>query len=211
MKRINLITILTVFSILIFVPILVNAETADDWVTKGFNYYKKGDNERALECYKKALTLDPNNYWANHNVGSRLFFFGRFDDAIPYLNKAIAIEPNTGYAYCTRGEVYLMMGKNKEALDDLEKFLVGLKQERHKKYIPYTEGCIYFATGEYSRAVEKFTTFLNTDPSYEYGFYFRGACFEKLGDYEKAKKDYKKACKIGLDDGCLAYEKVKNR
>ena len=38
-----------------------DGKTALDWNKKGFNYLKLGNYQEAVECYRKALEIEPQN------------------------------------------------------------------------------------------------------------------------------------------------------
>ena len=48
-------------------------------------YDKKGESEKALECYNKAVTIDPNNFEANFNIGA--YYFNKGVKANDVVNK----------------------------------------------------------------------------------------------------------------------------
>jgi len=51
------------------------------------------EDEEALECYKKAIDIDPNDKDAWVNKGVTLNNLGRYEEAITALKKALRINP----------------------------------------------------------------------------------------------------------------------
>ncbi|MCK4734337.1 MAG: tetratricopeptide repeat protein, partial [Methanophagales archaeon] len=53
------IVMVTLIGICIFAPI-VSAETVKGWNQKGIDFVRSGEYERAIECFDKAIELNPN-------------------------------------------------------------------------------------------------------------------------------------------------------
>ena len=79
-------------------------------------YGNQKNYTQVIECYKKILTLNPNDYWANNNIGYSYFLIEKYYSAIPYLQKAIEIEPNNPFAYSNMGGVYLALGNYEKTI-----------------------------------------------------------------------------------------------
>ena len=109
------------------------AQLWDDVVRKSFNkargynnlgisYNKKGQHDRAIEDYNKAIAIDPNYAHAYYNRGT---VYGRdkvqYDRAIEDFNKAIQLDPNFAQAYYNRGFAYFLSGNRGRAISDLQK------------------------------------------------------------------------------------------
>lgn len=52
-----------------------------------------GPGNTSLEIYDKALEVDPSNVTALNKKGLLLFDVGKYDDAIPLLDRVLDIEP----------------------------------------------------------------------------------------------------------------------
>ena len=53
-----------------------------------------GKFEDALECYDKALAIDPNDKDILYNKGLTLHSLNRHDEAFQYYDRALQIDPN---------------------------------------------------------------------------------------------------------------------
>ena len=67
-------------------------------------WYKKGF-DKAIECYDKAIELDPNNP-AWNNMGLAYDDKKEYDKAIECYEKAIKLEPNDSKAWLNIGVAY---------------------------------------------------------------------------------------------------------
>jgi len=98
-------------------------ETPETWNKKAAKAFKANKYEETIRCYKKTITLDPNNLTARYYLGRLYQREGKLDNAISEYTKAIAIAPDRKGFYIHLGEVYLAQGRINEALTALEKAL----------------------------------------------------------------------------------------
>ena len=78
-------------------------------------------NQEAMSEIRTALQLDPLNTYTLANAASQLAIAGDFPEAEQQFAKAFAVDPHEAYIYERMGPVYLMEGKNQEAIAALEK------------------------------------------------------------------------------------------
>lgn len=84
---------------------------------------QKGQLEKAILHFEKAIEIRPNFADAHYNLGVILGSQGRFDKAIPYLENALKINPNDATGHCTLGAVFSKQRKFDKALLHFEKAL----------------------------------------------------------------------------------------
>jgi tetratricopeptide (TPR) repeat protein len=56
------------------------------------------------------------------------------------------------------------------------------------------------SNGKYGEAIELLNRYISANPQKPEGFFLRGTCFEKQGEYEKAFYDYRSALKLDSDN-----------
>jgi tetratricopeptide (TPR) repeat protein len=66
----------------------------------------KGDYDKAIEYYHKAIELKPDDAVAYYNLGCAYDNKGDYDKAIKSYNKAIELKPDDAVAYNNRGNAY---------------------------------------------------------------------------------------------------------
>jgi TolB-like protein/Flp pilus assembly protein TadD len=80
-------------------------------------------NEEALSEIKRARELDPLNPFIAANVLWRLYYLGRYDEAIADSRKLLEIYPNKWLNHWTRGYLYSAKGMYEEAIVEHRKAL----------------------------------------------------------------------------------------
>ncbi len=97
------------------------AKDADYWFDKGALCATYGNDRAAINYFQKAISLDPNRSGAYFEQGISNGQLGDFDKAITLVNEAIAMEPQNGLYLYGRGRVYLLAGKQDQAMEDFKK------------------------------------------------------------------------------------------
>ncbi len=100
------------------------------WDYLGFAYWRKGEEQKALEHYRKALALDMTYAMTYSNLGA--LYFSKFSrtgertdyaQSMEYLKKAIEYDPNLAIAYRGLGMGYRIGGRVDDAITLWEKAL----------------------------------------------------------------------------------------
>jgi adenylate cyclase len=81
----------------------------------------RGDVNRAIDFYKKAVALDPVNAPARSFLAFNLVIARRFDEARAEYPKVVELNPETPWAYAGLGLSYLLEGKFEEAAATAQK------------------------------------------------------------------------------------------
>lgn len=95
---------------------------AEVYNNRGIAYGKKGQYDKAIFNFTKAIALNPRDAKAYNNRGICYHLIGQSDKAISDYNKAIEIDPMFAGAYYNRGIAY------KEILKNTTKFCSDLKR-----------------------------------------------------------------------------------
>ncbi len=74
--------------LLILIPVLALAQTAEEYFDKGLAKYNLGDYRGALQDFNKAIELDPNDANAYYNRSSAKIRLGQKDSGCLDLSKA---------------------------------------------------------------------------------------------------------------------------
>ena len=71
-------------------------------------------------------------------------------------------------------------------------------------------GWLYDRLGETDRAIDALTHSIELKSDNGWAYYQRGRMLFKKGDGDSALRDAEKACNLGFEEGCKAYEKFKS-
>ena len=70
----------------IFLFIKTKAQSVEEWISKGNNYYSMGQFDLAEKLYRDALKEDPQNTIAKHNLANALYRQKKYKDAEEVLD-----------------------------------------------------------------------------------------------------------------------------
>jgi len=155
-----------------------------------------GNNDLALENYKKALELNPDYAEAYNSMGTVLQSQGDYDSAIDSYERAIKIKPDYLEAYNGLGTALFDKQDFRGALckyDEILKF----KQDNQALHI--NKGSALRALGNCNEALESYKQAIKLDPSNALVYNNEGLTFNDLGSHLLAIDSFKKALKIKPD------------
>lgn len=110
-------------------------------------------------------------------------------------NLEIAIEqakkhPNDPRVFWNLGNSYKGVGKNKEAMENFDKFLATSRSEDEKYIALIRMAEILMQEKEYAKALESAKMAIGTKPEYPDAYYTRGNVFFEMKDWASAKESY---------------------
>eukprot|EP01027_Heterolobosea_sp_BB2_P027027 GEZU01042208.1.p1 GENE.GEZU01042208.1~~GEZU01042208.1.p1 ORF type:complete len:340 (-),score=156.89 GEZU01042208.1:98-985(-) len=76
-----------------------------------------GQFKEAIECYTKAIELNPDNSIYYNNRAAAYTHTGEYQKAVKDCEKAVALNPKYSKAFSRMGTAYFYMGKYKEAIE----------------------------------------------------------------------------------------------
>ena len=87
----------------------------------GLAYYNKGEYQKAIDSYLKALKISPSYSICYCNLGLVYETIKRWEAAIDAYKKAISYYPGYAAAHLSLGKCYLRLGQNSEAAKELKR------------------------------------------------------------------------------------------
>jgi serine/threonine protein kinase len=91
------------------------------WNNKGLSLHQLGRLKEAIECYDRAIMMEPRWQAPWINKGSTLADLGHHEEAIECLDKAIEINPQRKGAWVNKGTILAEIGRYMEAIECYDK------------------------------------------------------------------------------------------
>jgi tetratricopeptide (TPR) repeat protein len=171
-----------------------NESNPVEWYNKGDALSNLGRNDEALDCYEKAIDLDPNFVYAWSGKGWALSNLGRNDEALDCYEKAIDLDPNFMYAWSGKGWALSNLDRNDEALDCYEKAI-----DLDPNFVNAWSGKGWALSNldRNDEALDCYEKAIDLDSNFVNAWSGKGDALGNLGKYDKALDCYEKA--IDLD------------
>ena len=174
------------------------------YAMRALYYLNKGDLDRTLEEYNKAIQLEPKSS-TYHNIRAR-FYESRLKDndkAVADYTTAIKLNPKDVDAYESRGKLYESQKKYPEAINDY-KTILKLAPEKINSDNYAKIGDMYKELKDYPNALEYYTKAINLEPEpgYEFAdnrvatYHSRAELYVELDEYDKAIADCDKGIEL---------------
>ena len=154
------------------------AQLASFWSDEGYREYRA----RSLAAIKHALTLDPDNGLAHAILGMHYQHEMRWEEALTEIDLAIELNPNESNSLLYKGEVLVMLGYTKEAIEVLKQ--AEIVDPVFANVQVWIIGA-YLRAGEYEKAQKHITQIRQLDPYY--GAYYEASLAEAQGDFSRAE------------------------
>ncbi len=96
-------------------------DTPQYWLEKGALFATYGNTARALEHFRKAVELDPDNSRALFHLAVSYGEAGKTRQALDAINRAISLKPEEGSYYYARGWIHLLADHTEKADSDMQR------------------------------------------------------------------------------------------
>ncbi|MGB5746483.1 MAG: tetratricopeptide repeat protein [Desulfobacterales bacterium] len=163
----------------------------------GDKFYEKGEIQKAIDEFKLALELDPNNVNVHNSLGVCYGLQSHYDPAIAAFQKAIAIDPGEYMALHNLGLVHLLIEQRDRAL---EYFLDAYKINGKNFEVAFQTGKLYIETGNFKKSRPYLERAAELEPDSGPVYRYLGDCYAADHMPEAAISAYKKAIKHNPHD-----------
>jgi cytochrome c-type biogenesis protein CcmH/NrfG len=90
------------------------------WILYGLQFNHTGNPDRAIECLRQALSINPGNIEAWNNLGRVLVIKGKYDEARGAFETALMGGELKPVIYKNLADLFIKTGKTREAITNLE-------------------------------------------------------------------------------------------
>ena len=160
-------------------------------------FYKKKDFRRAIESYKKALLLNPNDYYANIGLAFALVATKSFGESLSSFEKAISIRKSDIRTLPSLFVAYKASGKEDLAgkvLEEIVQCAGGDKAAAHDA-LAYT----YFTLAIFSEAEQHSKMALEVSSGKGYLHYNLGKIYFAQEKIREARAEFQRAVELARD------------
>jgi len=149
----------------------------------------KGQSEKAIQTYTKALQINDKSAETHFNMGSTLHRLGRSNEARISYEKAISIKSDFLNAHFNLGLIYQNLQDNKKAIECYEN-AIKLKPDFHEAI--GAMGTVFQTQGELDEAIEYYKKALAIQPDAKNHFNL-GAGLRTKGSLDQAIVQFEKS------------------
>jgi tetratricopeptide (TPR) repeat protein/serine/threonine protein kinase len=170
---------------------------AQDHYLRGQAAYHANQLAQGTQAFEAALRLEPTHYWSLLWLGYGLCELGKgpedFAGAARVFTGCILKRPEHAHAYYCRGNAYLKLLSQEEAVADFSRSLE-LDPNSAQPWI--NRGVAYRNLGKLKKAVADFSRAIQLDRNHAFAWNNRAAVYKELGQPEKALRDYSRAVEL---------------
>jgi tetratricopeptide (TPR) repeat protein len=168
----------------------------------GIDFFEKGNKEKAIVEYRKALETNPDNAESLVNLGIALFDTGKKKEAIVQYRKALETNPDSAGARASLAVALFADGEKEEAIVQYRKAL-----EIKPDYAEARSnlGLALFDKGEKEEAIAQYRKAVQIDPLNLKAEYNLGNALATEGHLEEAIAHFRKTVEIKPDYAYAHY------
>ena len=131
---------------------------------------------------------------------------GQHGKAVSEFTKAIALDPDHPAPRHGRGLAYTNLGEYENAIRDLDE-AIRLDPNYYLAY--YTRGTLYSSKlKDHARGVQDLGKCIELKSQFPLAYQNRGVAYKAMGNRERACQDWRRACELGLSQGCASVEEL---
>lgn len=173
-----------------------NSASSNDLLEEGKTYCNNEEYDKAIEIFKKAVELNPNEYlnwqWLGRSYYER-YSDGDEENALNSLLKAVELNPNDDSNWYWLGISY---GMNSRYDKEKESFLKATELNPNNADNWYKLGISYFNDKQYDKAIESFSKAVELNPNDDNNWDRLIWSYRFNGQYDKAIESSLKAIEI---------------
>ena len=160
---------------------------ANDYFDYGLTFELKGDTDKALDFFKKAVACDPEFAEAYNKLGDIFMKKAKYNDAIEAYCKSASIKPDIENTHFDLGCAYLQTMRLEEAEKE---FKIAFELDAHHYEILGKLGAVYIEKKEYERALGFLRKMLVADPMAIAARYYNGLALYLMGKKAAASAEF---------------------
>ncbi len=158
----------------------------------------------AIDCYDKAIRINPEFAYAWHNKGTALDNLGNYNEAITCYDKVIGINPEDAYAWINKGTALYNLGRYKEAIKCYDG---AIRINPEDATVWNNKGVTLNNLGRYNEAIDCYDKAIRINPEFAEAWNNKGAALHNLGNNDEEIKCCDMAVRINPEYAEAWYNK----
>ena len=167
------------------------------WSQDDIEFYTRGLKSslayKKIDCFTKAIQLNPNMAEAYEKRAMHYYFQRRFNRAIQDYTKVIELKPHRVDAYLMLGRAYLRKKKGSGIKAEIKNLASNLRKHQVREYNESLE-----------RAIESFNRAIDLDPQLASAYSYRADAYRIKGMTDAAIRNATIAIQLGGDRRSIA-------
>lgn len=180
--------------------------SSQEWNNRGISFMNLSKHVQAIECFDKALDVEPRNGGAWSNKGNVLRLLGRHMEAIDCYDNAIKINPSNARAWFNKAALLSTMSQIEYSLQCLHRVLDIRPIDTY--IVSQITGLLSIGDFEPAgtQAICQKIVSLNLKPNDIDGLFNLGCCYRQIYDTDNALEVFLKAEKLAATDSGIWFQ-----
>jgi tetratricopeptide (TPR) repeat protein len=166
---------------------------AAEMCQKGFNFSINGQDQKALQYFKKATERDPNDPLAWYGLGYCHAGLNNQESAIEAYKQAIRVNPYDEVTHFQLGNYYTKLGRHADAIAAYRE-VIRINPEFEAAH--FNLGVAYTRLGRYNDGRQAFEEVIRINPQAISAHYNAGTAYAMLGQYQRAIESQKEVIRL---------------
>ena len=165
---------------------------------------KKGECEKAIYSFRKALDIDSSSAEIYQSLGDTLVKTGELDEAVIVYHKAIELQPSLWEVHHNLGDIW----HGQERLDEaVAAYRLAIKLNPDFSWSNNNLGDSLIKQEKWEAATQAYRSAIELNPDFHWSHYNLGEALVELERWEEAIGAYRRAIELNSELPCV-YEKL---
>ena len=169
-----------------------------------YSYYRKGNImlsverfDAAVEAFKRAVALDPEDLDYYHSLSYAYSKTGELELSLEYANRAILLDKSSSYSYFRKAWALQEMEKYEDAINSYEKCI-----ECESTFVDAYANIsfCYSKLKDFNKSILYANKAIMVNKDYAYSHYRKAWALHNLGKFDEALNDYYEAIELDPTD-----------
>jgi len=177
-------------------------------VSKGWDFFMKGEYEKALPYFREAVRKNAKNYSAYMGIGNCYDLLEHYKQAIESYKQAIRIKPDSSWAYFNLGKVHFILKNNIEAIKLFKQAIQRSSDDFTLGEAYYWLGASYGMLDRRYDEVEALKQAISYNPDWPLYHFSLGWLYLIIGEKQLALEEYKILIKLDSEFAKRLYDMI---